>query len=189
MAASFDGLDDWLELQDFTVPETFTVEMWINPHSIDDQQCFVGKHTISGGNIFVFGYWFGGFHVRIRSVHHADGEKVTGFHHLVVVVEKVTYSSSDVKVYKGGNLLWQSVLNSVIGNTNGKPWVMGQDWDNESLTDFFDGEIDEVRIWNYARTQSEIQSTMNYTLNGNEPGLVAYWNFNGDKSPWGRCIR
>ncbi len=46
------------------------------------------------------------------------------------------------------------------------------------LTWFFDGNIDEVRIWNVARTQEEILQTMNHSLEGTEAGLVAYWDFN-----------
>ncbi len=41
----------------------------------------------------------------------------------------------------------------------------------------FAGQIDEVRIFNYARTPEEIQATMNTTLTGDEAGLVGYWNF------------
>ena len=44
----------------------------------------------------------------------------------------------------------------------------------------FAGQIDEVRIWNIARTQEGIQGTMNTTLSGDEPGLVGYWNFDDD---------
>ena len=39
------------------------------------------------------------------------------------------------------------------------------------------GLIDEVRVWGRARSAEEIQSTMNVTLQGNEPGLSAYWTF------------
>ena len=39
----------------------------------------------------------------------------------------------------------------------------------------FIGKIDEVRMWNVARTQAEIQETMNDTLSGDETGLVAYY--------------
>jgi Concanavalin A-like lectin/glucanases superfamily len=39
------------------------------------------------------------------------------------------------------------------------------------------GTIDEVRVWAVARTQDQIQSTMNSSLCGNEPGLRAYWSF------------
>ncbi|HIF28480.1 MAG TPA: LamG domain-containing protein, partial [Candidatus Marinimicrobia bacterium] len=39
----------------------------------------------------------------------------------------------------------------------------------------FLGKIDEVRIWNLARSQTDIQSTMNGALSGDETGLVAYY--------------
>jgi len=39
----------------------------------------------------------------------------------------------------------------------------------------FDGKIDEVAIWNYARTQQEILNNMNVELEGDESGLVAYY--------------
>ncbi|MCP4102942.1 MAG: LamG domain-containing protein [Lentisphaerae bacterium] len=43
---------------------------------------------------------------------------------------------------------------------------------------FLTGSIDEVRVWNIARTQEEIQASMNSTLAGNETGLAGYWQFN-----------
>jgi hypothetical protein len=42
---------------------------------------------------------------------------------------------------------------------------------------YFNGQIDEFRIWNVARSAAEIASTMNHTLVGNEAGLTAYWKF------------
>ena len=42
---------------------------------------------------------------------------------------------------------------------------------------YFNGQIDEFRIWNVARTATEITSTMSHTLVGNEPGLTGYWKF------------
>ena len=44
----------------------------------------------------------------------------------------------------------------------------------------FVGLIDEVRIWNIARTENEIWSDINTQLKGDEPGLVAYWKFDGE---------
>ena len=44
----------------------------------------------------------------------------------------------------------------------------------------FVGLIDEVRIWNIARTENEIRSDMNTQLKGDEQGLVAYWKFDGE---------
>ena len=42
----------------------------------------------------------------------------------------------------------------------------------------FTGVMDELRIWNVARTLAEINSTRFSVLNGNEPGLRGYWRFN-----------
>ena len=41
----------------------------------------------------------------------------------------------------------------------------------------FHGELDEIRIWNVARSQEQIQAAMNTSLSGKEEGLLAYWNF------------
>ncbi len=46
----------------------------------------------------------------------------------------------------------------------------------------FVGQIDEVRIWNIPRTEAEIRADMNRELNGDEPGLVAYWKFDEAKN-------
>jgi hypothetical protein len=40
---------------------------------------------------------------------------------------------------------------------------------------FFAGQLTEVRLWNTARTQAEIQANLSRRLSGNEPGLVGYW--------------
>ena len=42
---------------------------------------------------------------------------------------------------------------------------------------YFNGQIDEFRVWNVARSAAEIMSTMNHTLTGNEAGLTGYWKF------------
>lgn len=41
----------------------------------------------------------------------------------------------------------------------------------------FSGIIDEVRVWNVARTQQQIRENMHLRLNGNETGLQGYWRF------------
>src|SRR5439155_19228199 len=42
---------------------------------------------------------------------------------------------------------------------------------------YFKGAIDEVEIWNAARSQAAIQGDMFRKLTGSEPGLAAYWRF------------
>jgi len=46
-------------------------------------------------------------------------------------------------------------------------------------SEFTDGKIDEVRVWDVARTQAEIIGAMNTELTGTETGLAAYYKFDG----------
>ncbi|MBX7165520.1 MAG: hypothetical protein K1X74_04140 [Pirellulales bacterium] len=39
------------------------------------------------------------------------------------------------------------------------------------------GAIDEIRVWNLARTQADLQESMLTPLTGTEPGLAGYWTF------------
>ncbi len=43
---------------------------------------------------------------------------------------------------------------------------------------FFSGRIDEVRIWDVARTETEVEDHYRQELAGNEDGLLAYFRFN-----------
>ncbi|MEW5870357.1 MAG: FG-GAP-like repeat-containing protein [Chloroflexota bacterium] len=41
----------------------------------------------------------------------------------------------------------------------------------------FDGDIDEVRLWNVARSPAQIQADMDREIDGSTPGLEGYWRF------------
>ncbi|HUV65350.1 MAG TPA: LamG-like jellyroll fold domain-containing protein [Sedimentisphaerales bacterium] len=51
------------------------------------------------------------------------------------------------------------------------------------MDNYFQGVLAEVRIWNYARTESEIQEDMGVSLSGQPAGLVGYWQFNEGQGP------
>jgi hypothetical protein len=40
---------------------------------------------------------------------------------------------------------------------------------------FVEGQMDEIRVWDVARTPAQIQANMNKKLNGTESGLQGYW--------------
>ena len=48
---------------------------------------------------------------------------------------------------------------------------------NPSNSQCFNGLFDEFQVWSVARTATEIQSSYNKPLVGNETGLVGYWKF------------
>lgn len=51
-------------------------------------------------------------------------------------------------------------------------------WDSLFRDDFFQGQMDEVRVWKNARTEAEIRENWFKEMTGRETGLVALWNFN-----------
>ena len=55
--------------------------------------------------------------------------------------------------------------------------MIGKGDPNFSSGEYFHGDIDEVRLWNVARSPEQIRAAMNTRLTGKEPGLAAYWTF------------
>jgi hypothetical protein len=83
-----------------------------------------------------------------------------------------TYDQTAIKIYLNG------VLNASFNTTQALPtgsevWYLGKRWDG--TTEMFSGIMDELRIWNVARTQAQIQETMNSTVPTNSAGLRAYY--------------
>lgn len=74
-----------------------------------------------------------------------------------------TYDGSNVKVYLNGVLQWTYSYTSTI-NTNTLPiFIGGGDTNNDGIADaqMFNGIIDELRVYNRALSESEIQSLYN----------------------------
>ncbi|MBC8236336.1 SpoIIE family protein phosphatase [bacterium] len=83
--------------------------------------------------------------------------------------------SDKVFTYKNGFLIHTRVdEDPTVKYTTPAPLYFGH-WNRGGR--FFNGLLDEVRIFNYACTQEEIRKTMHTTLSGTEPGLVGYWRF------------
>ncbi len=86
------------------------------------------------------------------------------------------YDGSTMKIYVNGIL--QAEVNVQGTPTPGNGVVMNFG-DNPTWPGrFFAGTLDEIRIWNVARSEEEIRDNMSTELTGSEPGLVGYWNMN-----------
>ncbi|HMC99696.1 MAG TPA: LamG-like jellyroll fold domain-containing protein, partial [Ferruginibacter sp.] len=90
----------------------------------------------------------------------------------------MTYDGATLKFYRNGFLLSQT---PVTGNMVVNDLVTGIGvFSPQTLTENFIGYINEVRIWNVARTQAQLQANMFTTLPNptTQPGLLAYYQFN-----------
>jgi len=197
---SLDGDRDYLGIPhaESLNPKEITIEVWVKAYLIDDVK-MVGKGPLLGDNKGVAGYLLGisnngGLYPEIN-----DEDKTTNFvfrEGNVPLREwthiAVTYSREDKTVigYINGEEVGRVSNRGKAVASSMVPLIIGGGTIGFRTDKFwFSGVMDEIRIWNFARTQEEIQGTMNTTLTGNEKGLVGYWNFDdgtaNDLSPNG----
>jgi len=83
-----------------------------------------------------------------------------------------TYAGSMLKLYVNGILVNQAATpaGELVPNTGS--FLIS------NSTDSMHGEIDDVRLWNTARSQAQIADNRFNELTGTETGLVSYWKFN-----------
>lgn len=172
-----DGNGDWLNRATTNLPtgSVMTVEAWVKPVALPDG-------TYNG--IVSFGGRFCNGNALVLSMQNNGRPSMATWCWDFVPSSGPTAALNQwnhVACVLNGNAV-TLYLNGVAmsGTLGGVPSV-----DPNSLgigvTDYpgryFNGNIDEVRIYNRALTQTEIVSTMYRSLAGNEPGLMAYFNF------------
>ena len=170
---NFDGQNDFVIIPDnaaLDLTNNYTLEAWIFPESFSWLAGIISKYQTSAAN---------GYMLRLTSQAPYTGlgfdEKITNtgvlsanqWHHIAAVND-----NGQRRLYINGSLtsISGSALNVIPNND---PIRLGSDYSSR----YFDGRIDEVRIWNIARNQEEIVSSMDSSLTGQESGLVAYYNF------------
>ncbi len=91
-----------------------------------------------------------------------------------------TYDGNIAQLYVDGELIASQDADVDISKSNSSLRIGElQGYPGFSLN--FLGDIDEFRIWNYARSQTEIKALMHKNLSAMEPGLIGYWRFNEAK--------
>ena len=85
-------------------------------------------------------------------------------------------TASNIYVYQGGITGDDTLANSYLGKTI-KTWI-GVFFSTNGATAFYDGLVDEMRMWTTARTLAEINVNKLKELTGSETGLQYYWKFN-----------
>jgi hypothetical protein len=71
-----------------------------------------------------------------------------------------TYDGATMKVYRNGTLVGSKALTGSLVNTT-DPLKFGG---NAVWNEWFQGRLDEVRVWKTARTQSQVTSDMNTAI-------------------------
>ena len=183
-ALELDGQDDHVILNpmgDFPTTE-ITAEFWMKSSDDARRGTPMSYASTQHDNDFLiydyknFAPYVAGVSTGATGVSANDGE----WHHIAL-----TWKSSDgeLKFYKDGALEYthsEPIAAGEVFASNGA-FVLGQEQD--SIGGSFDrdqafaGAIDEVRIWNVARSGDSISKDMSRKLTGDEQGLVLYWTF------------
>ncbi|MDB5230104.1 MAG: hypothetical protein JWN76_909, partial [Chitinophagaceae bacterium] len=149
-----------------------TIEAWIKYSTGDDMTIFqYGQKGTATNQQFVLHLYHGVYIIGLfNDIQTNFTVNDNAWHHLAV-----THDGTTTKVYVDGSQIASVARNY---NTNGTGFQIGFSDRTTSKGFYYTGNMDEVRVWSVARTQAEIQAAMNSALNGNETGLVAYYNFN-----------
>jgi hypothetical protein len=213
---TFDGVDDYVEVADSdslsfgngATDSPLTMELWFRPGSMSLKQNLIGK-------------WGGSYATREYKLYVAAGtirldlrDSVSqvvisgytsgslaaltgGWHHLAVTYDGRggATAANGITIYVDGVPVPITRVNnaSYVAMSNASAIVqIGRE---SAATNQYNGGLDEVRLWNVARTQAQIQSSMNSELVGTEAGLQGYWKLNEgggavgtDSSPSGNHV-
>lgn len=162
---------------------SWTLEAWVYvPSSPSPQQMFVIE-TYSGTAT-------GGFVLRINSTYKLMAYQIANPSSSVVVngATDVSFGAWNhiAATYNAAAQTLNVYLNGVLDGTVACTLPSYNINDNLNIGARGDDSqiwqtitIDEVRIWNVARSQSQIAASMNLCLAGDETGLLAYYSFEG----------
>jgi hypothetical protein len=178
-ALDFDGADDYVSISPSTgINSQFsnnqiTLEGWYYPTvAPTGAPMLIGESFLGDGNILftiyqsgatiTAGFYDGSWETTSASI------TLNTWQHIAC-----TYDQTQIVIYING------VVVSTVSMTNPLPvgteeWRLGLRWD---LPDYYQGKMDEVRVWNVARTQAQILDNMYCSLSGSISGLVANYTF------------
>ncbi len=176
---SLDGTNDYVAIPHnsaFDITTAITLEAWVKFTDASANRPVITKN---GGAFMLYASApdnTGKAGIYIEGVSSAWCVSVTSvndgnWHHIAG-----TYDGSYIRIYVDG--VNENSLSGSGSATNSSQEVhIGYDG-----SAYFNGNIDDVRIWDIVRDSNEIAENMLKQITGNESGLIAYYNFNNNYS-------
>ncbi len=186
-AIHLDGVDDHVDCgsrSGLRVTQNFTIEAWVKPEVEAGLPFSYCTKTATSLNGYGMGYYNGKFRFLIQPINLLIGSvddmpgatlPLNQWSHVAC-----TYDGLVAKIYVNGVLAESKTFASntaITWSTNPTAIYIGKTT-NTSGSEFFKGDVDDVRIWKITRTETEINTYKDLKLVGNEANLGAYWNLN-----------
>lgn len=155
-----------------------SVEAWVRPTSLTGLGVIVGNYSNPSNQLqFLlrrengnYGFWVGPGNVTtyLSATSAANTATLNTWQHVAGV-----YNGTVISIYING-VLSSTAAASYTFAANTNSILIGSNGINES----FDGDIDELRIWNSARTKCEINTYKNCEIPSNAANLISNYHFN-----------
>jgi len=177
-ALKFDGMDDYIDGgndSSVVISSGITIETWIKPQP-DQEYCWDGSkgnygvaasvNNYTGSTTWSWqlrygapttcylGFQFNGNPEGAKWVTIGQNLTAETWYHVVG-----TFNGTHIKSYLNGTLVETSTISAITTNPNNKILIGTEGWAN-----YFNGTIDEVRIWNRALSPEEINASYNNGL-------------------------
>lgn len=187
-ALEFDGINDMVTIpdpnQNFDL-DNFTIEAWVYRYEANSNHMIISKSVAGEYPAVNSNFWLwvtannhagAGWELPNSSNFEVEGETIIQPHrwyHLAAVnsVEDHTF-----RIYVNGHLDTEPLPTEGVPNHNNLPVILGNT-PNVSQ-EYFQGRIDNVRIWDRVRSPEEITAAMFHSLSGSEFGLMGVWDLN-----------
>jgi len=171
---SFDRLSDkYVSTTARVSTLAFTIESWVRQTAADTENQIYAQDNNSTGRIF-FSIWGGRPTLQISGTRQYADTTLTldAWHHFAATRD----ADGNVRMYLDGQLVFGPVyyhmdMPATSANTQTTIGLLLRSKNG------FRGDLAELRLWNVARTQPEIQSTMYRRLTDSEGKLIHCWPF------------
>lgn len=184
-ALSFDGINDRVDCGNSSIVQIsgtqITIEAWVKPTSfgpnnwsnnIVDKESWSPQqgYMLRTGDNGKVNFNLGATNTWNELTTSTAVLSVNTWAHIAA-----TYDGSYMRIYINGVCTDSIAKNISFSDASAFNLIIG---DNSQVGRNFAGSIDEVRIWDIARTKAQIQITMNTEICGGVSGLRAYYRFN-----------
>ena len=173
---SFDGTNDYVSLPANTYfSGDLTIECWVYPRSFGNWARIIDFGNGAGSNNVLLAYTDGtsgipAFYVEGNQFDATQAIVLNQWTHIAA-----TLSGTTATIYINGIASGTSTFGTAPVNiTRNNCYIGKSNWGDAYANAIYD----ELRIWNTAKTQVEIQTSMYRQLLGSESNLVTYFNFN-----------
>jgi len=179
-ATDLNGTSEYILANNTINNYPFTLEAWVNLDAVDtDKPILYISDTDSGVTDKFFGikYINSGNRFGIEAsnttsyiVSGNTSPSVNTWYHLAAV-----FNSASERILYVNGLLEATDTASVAFNSASTNRVLMGIYTTNTSSNFLDGTLSDVRIWNSARTSQEIENNYQRRLLGVEQNLVDYW--------------